>query len=96
LVGDRLAAAITPPDITHLAFAAPSGWRLQASHQLSRVDPQPLGKLEDVVQRDVPSATLDLTDKAPVQPTAVGQLLLTPAQLMPTGANALAKGLRRW
>lgn len=71
-------------------------WRLEPSHQLARIYPQPLGDLQDVVQRDVASAAFDLADEGPVQAAGISQLFLTFAQLVAAGPDAFTKDSRRW
>lgn len=70
-------------------------WR-QAAYQLGRVDTQAGCQLEDVVQGQVATAALHLTDERPVQAAVVSQLFLALPQLMAAGPDALTKGSRRW
>lgn len=66
---------------------------LQAPHQLPRIDLQRLGQLEDVVEADVPLASLHLAHERPMQAAVIRQLLLALAQLMPPGAHPFTEGL---
>jgi len=75
------------------------GWRrcrwLQAPNQFTRIDVQALGELENVVERNVAPAPLNLADEGPVQPAGVGQFFLALSSVMSMSSDAVTEGFRR-
>lgn len=49
-------------------------------HEVGRINIEGRGQLEDVMQRQVPLAALDLPDEGPMQRRAVGKRLLAEAE----------------
>lgn len=73
-----------------------SARRSQPPDQLAGVDLEALSDLQNVVQRDVAAAPLDLADEGPVQTTVVSELLLTLAQLVTASADPVSEDPRCW
>lgn len=65
--------------------------RPKPGDELAGIDPQSSRQLEDVVQRHVAPATLDLPKERPVQVTAGREPLLAQAQLLAPPAHACAE-----
>lgn len=59
--------------------------------EFARVDLQRLGDTDDVVQRDVALAALDLADIGPVQLAGVGERFLAEPEVGPTPAHSRAE-----
>ena len=71
----------------------------QTRHQHARVDVQRFGDLEDVVEREIALASLDLADEGPVHVAAVGQGFLAEAERLAMLAHTrteLTRGGRDW
>ena len=69
--------------------------RFQSVHKRASVDVEAVGDLQDVVQCDVAPPTFNLTEVGPVQPAALGGLLLTESQLGSSGQHPTAELTRR-
>lgn len=67
---------------------------LETLHELGRVDFEAGGELEEVVQVEVASASLDLSDECPVDVALVGECLLAETENLTARADALAESAR--
>jgi hypothetical protein len=71
----------------------------KAADQFARVDVERRGELQDVVERQVALAALDLADEGPVQVALVGECFLAETELLAAGSHAsteLACCWREW
>lgn len=63
----------------------------QHAHELTWIHTEPFGDLDDVVQRDVALAALDLADVRPMQVAPLCQTFLAETLLSPEGAHTGAE-----
>src|SRR5438132_11215179 len=71
------------------------GWRFESVDKIARVYAQGSRQLQNVVQRQVAPAALDLADEGPVQASGRAEGFLAEAKLLAAGAYALTEDGRR-
>ena len=60
-------------------------------HQFAGVNLERAGETADVLEADVAAATLDAADICPIEPSAVGEVLLGDSQPLPEAPDALTE-----
>jgi hypothetical protein len=72
------------------------GRRLEPLDEIAGIDTEALGDLEQVVQTQVASATLDLAEKGPVDTSLRREGFLAEAESLPPGTDSFAEGFGSW